>query len=379
MKSESSPARILVVDDDPGVLRAVTRVLGGRHELATASSPAEALALAPTFHPDLAILDIRMPAMDGFELMQRLKAPLPDLDIIVMTGSITEPDALLIRAIQEGAFYFIQKPFDREVLQTLVARCLDLRRLRTLADQELENLRVAQTRLLPQAAPDVPGYRLAFCYRPFYFATGDYHDFFPLPGGRLAVFIGDSTGHGPSACMLVATMRTLLRTHPEVHGDPAQALSRLNQLFHTLIPPDLFMTAVYLVLEPCGSVKWAAAGQHPPLGLTAGGHMVPDDIRAGGLPLGIDPAEHYHSAACQLKPGDRLLIFTDGLFEAADRQGNILGIDRLQSLLTKLSADCQNIDSLVEDLVDRVKDHMAGSDFDDDFTLLAIERVTKRP
>ena len=149
MTTETSPARILVVDDDPGVLRAVTRVLGSQHKLVTASSPAEALTLAPAFCPDLAILDIRMPAMDGFELMQRLKAALPDLDIIVMTGSITEPDALLIRAIQQGAFYFIQKPFDREVLQTLVARCLDLRRLRTLADQEMENLRVAQTRLLP--------------------------------------------------------------------------------------------------------------------------------------------------------------------------------------------------------------------------------------
>jgi sigma-B regulation protein RsbU (phosphoserine phosphatase) len=376
MKSETLPARILVVDDDPGVLRAVTRVLGSRHQLATASSPAEALALAPIFRPDLAILDIRMPAMDGFELMQRLKAVLPDLDVIVMTGSITEPDALLIRAIQQGAFYFIQKPFDREVLQTLVARCLDLRQLRTLADQELENLRVAQTRMLPQAAPEIPGYRLAFCYRPFYFATGDYHDFFPLSGGRLAVFIGDSTGHGPSACMLVATMRTLLRTHPEVHGDPARALSQLNQLFHTLIPPDLFMTAVYLVLEPDGSVEWAAAGQHPPLGVTPDGKMFSGDVQVGGLPLGIDPRERYHSVACQLKPGDRLLVFTDGLFEAADRHGNILGVERLQSLLAELSADSKSIDSLVQSLVDRVKDHMAGSDFGDDFTLLAVERLT---
>jgi sigma-B regulation protein RsbU (phosphoserine phosphatase) len=375
MKSETLPARILVVDDDPGVLRAVTRVMGSRHQLATASSPAEALALASAFRPDLAILDIRMPAMDGFELMQRLKATLPDLDVIVMTGSITEPDALLIRAIQQGAFYFIQKPFDREVLQTLVARCLDLRQLRILADQELENLRVAQTRLLPQAAPDLPGYRLAFCYRPFYFATGDYHDFFPISGGRLAVFIGDSTGHGPSACMLVATMRTLLRTHPEVHGDPAQALSQLNQLFHTLIPPDLFMTAVYLVLEPGGSVKWAAAGQHPPLGLTPDGTMLPGNMQAGGLPLGIDSAERYHSVACQLKPGDRLLVFTDGLFEAADRHGNILGVERLQSLFAELSAESKSIDSLAQGLVDRVKDYMAGSDFGDDFTLLGVERL----
>ena len=377
MSAETSLTRVLVVDDDPGVLRAVTRVLGSRHHLATASSPAEALALAPTFRPDLAVLDIRMPAMDGFELMQRLRAALPDLDVIVMTGSITEPDALLIRAIQQGDFYFIQKPFDREVLQTLVSRCLELRRLRALADREMENLRMAQVRLLPQEPPNVPGYRLAFCYRPFYFATGDYHDFFPEPNGRLAAFIGDRAGHGPSACMLVATMRTLLRTHSGVHGDPGRALSQINRLFHPLIPTDLFMTAVYLVLDPEGSVRWASAGQHPPVRVTPDGQVTCADVRSGGLPLGIDPTECYQTISWRLGLGERLFVFTDGLFEAADRGGNLLGIERLQRLLAQLSTSSTCIDTLVQGLVDRVKEYMAGSDFGDDFTLFAVERLNE--
>src|SRR6516165_3064870 len=108
MNPRSKPARILAVDDDPRVLHATKRILKGQYELATTSCPLEALTLAAGFCPDLALLDIRMPAMDGFELMQRLRAEQPDMDIIFVTGSMTDPDAHLIRAIQQGAFYFIQ-------------------------------------------------------------------------------------------------------------------------------------------------------------------------------------------------------------------------------------------------------------------------------
>jgi CheY-like chemotaxis protein len=93
MNWRSVPARILAVDDDPGVLHAVKRILGGAYELASTSSPQEALLMAGGFRPDLALLDIRMPALDGFELMQRLRAQQPDVDIIFVTGSMTNPDA----------------------------------------------------------------------------------------------------------------------------------------------------------------------------------------------------------------------------------------------------------------------------------------------
>src|SRR5262245_34791438 len=118
-------ARIVVVDDDSGVLRSVERVMGRNYEVSSNISPQEAILRTEHFVPDLAILDIRMPGMDGFELMGRLKAVRSDLYIILMTGSIHELDTQLIRAIREKAFYFLQKPFDREVLLTLVERCLE--------------------------------------------------------------------------------------------------------------------------------------------------------------------------------------------------------------------------------------------------------------
>jgi len=154
-----STERILVVDDEPGMLRGVARVLASDYVVETSDDPRAALELARELRPALAILDVRMPAMDGFELMGKLREVVPDIDIIFMTGAVHELDAQLIRAIRERAFYFIQKPFDREVLLTLVERCLVLRRLsaenaRHVArlEGELAEARRFQRGLMPGAA-----------------------------------------------------------------------------------------------------------------------------------------------------------------------------------------------------------------------------------
>ncbi len=155
------PARILVVDDEPGMLRAVERVLSENHQVIGTRLSREALSLANEFHPELAIVDIRMPDLDGFELMAQLKARFPALDVILMTGSVDDLDEKLVRAIRSAAFYFIQKPFDREVLRTLVERCVELRRRREDHRQNLKRLetemaeaRAFQQSLLPDARND---------------------------------------------------------------------------------------------------------------------------------------------------------------------------------------------------------------------------------
>src|SRR3954453_20759711 len=164
-------ANILVVDDDPGILRAVARILGRRHRVTCVPSGAAALVESARLRPDLAVVDIRMPAMTGFELTQALKARLPDVDVILMTGNAEDPDETLIRAIDEGAFYFIQKPFDRRGLLTLVTRRLELRRLPGGRDRylrrvehELEEARQFQLSLLPSPNLVLPGLAIAARY-----------------------------------------------------------------------------------------------------------------------------------------------------------------------------------------------------------------------
>jgi serine phosphatase RsbU (regulator of sigma subunit) len=247
-----------------------------------------------------------------------------------------------------------------------------------VADRELTKLHITQSRLLPQAPPQLTGYKIAFRYRPFYFATGDYHDFFPRPDGSLAVFVGDSTGHGPSACMVMATMRALLYTHQEASRDPGIALSRLGQMLHPLIPSDLFMTAAYVELGRGGRVQWAAAGQHPPLRMSPTGEVAPTQSDAAGLPLGIEPQPSYRTFTWQLDISERLLVFTDGINEATNRDGRMFGVARLRTTLEELAKAHMDIDALVQTVVDRVKDYMEGSDFEDDFTVLAIERTEEK-
>jgi sigma-B regulation protein RsbU (phosphoserine phosphatase) len=219
----------------------------------------------------------------------------------------------------------------------------------------------------------VPGYRLYFAYRPAFIVTGDYHDFFRRPDGQTAAFVGDGSGHGPAASMLMAVVRTLLHTH-DIHRSPGETLTQAGYLFHRLVPSDLFMTGVYLVLGAGGRVSWAAAGHHPPLWLDCRGSLHDtDDLAPVGPVLGLGE-EPYQTVTWQVSVGDRLLLFTDGLWDARSQQGEPFGRPRLKAhLAATLDRDLPGV---VNGLVASVTAHLRGADFEDDFTVLAIERTT---
>lgn len=230
-----------------------------------------------------------------------------------------------------------------------------------------------QRRILPQVPPAVPGYRLDFAYRPAFIVTGDYHDFFRRPDGQTAVFVGDGSGHGPAASMLMAIMRTLLHTL-DIHREPGQTLEHAGSLFHKLIPSDLFMTGIYLVLGNSGHVSWAAAGHHPPLWLSRSGELyTTDDLASVGAVLGIGQ-ERYDTISWRLEVGDRLLLFTDGLWDARSQNGEPFGRLRLKEHFTNTLDHA--LADVVNGLVARVTAHLRGTDFEDDFTVLGIERVS---
>lgn len=228
-----------------------------------------------------------------------------------------------------------------------------------------------QRRILPQVPPAFPGYRLALAYRPAFVVTGDYHDFFRRPDGQPAAFLGDGSGHGPAASMLMATMRTLLHTH-DVHRAPGETLARLGEMFHRLIPSDLFMTGVYVTFSPQGRVTWAAAGHHPPLWLNRSGRISDVDLGPVGPVLGFEPVP-YETVEWQLGEGDRLLLFTDGLWDARSKSGDPFGSKRLTDYFAETLA-CPIAD-VVNGLLARVTAHLQGTEFEDDFTILGIERT----
>lgn len=374
------------MDDEPGLLRVVERVLGRRHQVAAASSPREALDLARTFEPDIAILDIRMPEMDGFELMTRLKEQVPGLDVILMTGSLSDPDGKLVRAIRQNAFYFVQKPFDREVLDTLVERCLELRRLAEdnrrhvhRLESELGDARRFQQSLLPPAEAVMNGVSLACRYRPSSELGGDIYDYASAGTTRTAFIVADSSGHGVSAAMLTGIVKSVFHAASAGRYDPLLVVEQARTALSTF-PAERFVTlfAGLITRRPDGGARleYVNAG-HPPALVWSPAEAPRALVPTGPILSPVFPAGFWKRGTERLREGDQILLYTDGISEApaADSAGDaeLFGDERLAELVLEHAAGGGRLlDAILAD-VDR---HAAGRPVPDDLTLMTLRVQT---
>jgi len=374
------PARILVVDDEPGMLRAVERVLGETYHVIGARRAGEALAMAGEFQPQLAIVDIRMPDLDGFELMARLKARLPSLDVILMTGSVDDLDEKLVRAIRSAAFYFIQKPFDREVLKTLVDRCVELRWRREEHRQNLRRLetemaaaKAFQQSLLPGREAVVNGVALCCRYSPCSGLGGDLYDYAAAGAGRTALLIADVSGHGVSAAMLTGIVKSAFHAS---HGDGFEPLAVVQRISAGLaaFSPERFVTLIAALIAPGeGRLRFVNAG-HPPA--VVWGTREPEWLGSTG-PL-VSPAltsASWESRTVPIHLGDHLLLYTDGVSETlADADGQAEA--RFASTIAAVPhGGADLLDAILAD-IDR---ELAGQPQPDDLTLLTAGVISSSP
>jgi sigma-B regulation protein RsbU (phosphoserine phosphatase) len=315
------PSRILVVDDEPGMVRAVERVLADAHQVRGTRSSLQAVDIAAELDPDLAILDVRMPGLDGFELMERLKAAHPQLDVILMTGSVDELDAKLVRAIRGRAFYFLQKPFDREVLLTLVERCLELRwhrvaneRHLTRLETELGEARAFQQGLLPAADAVVGPLALGCRYRPCSAMGGDLYDYAAVAPGRAALIMADVSGHGVSAAMLTGVVKSAFHASHADGFDPLAVVQRVSTSL-AAFGAERFVTLFAALVDRGGqSAHYVNAG-HPPGLLWRGAGPALRLSSTGPL---VSPALAgcvWEREVVAIGAGDRLFLYTDGLLE----------------------------------------------------------------
>ncbi|MEM9379523.1 MAG: fused response regulator/phosphatase [Planctomycetota bacterium] len=364
--------RVLLVDDEQNLLRTASRVLAPRYEVAIAATPHEALAAVAEAAPDLAILDIRMPEMDGFQLMTALRERAPDVEIIFMTGLVHEVDAQLIRAIREKAFYFITKPFDREVLLALVGRCLELRRLgrenerytRKLEGQ-LEEARLFQSSMLPAADAVVGGTALAAAYHPCDALGGDLYDFAAAGDARVAFVVADVSGHGVSAAMLTGIVKSAFH---DAHTEDFAPDAVTRRVAGALRPFDegRFVTLF------CGrfdgrTLEYANAGHPPPL-LGASGASPRRLALTGTM---ISPAFSdltWDVETTEIGPSERLLVYTDGVVETRGEEG-LFGEDRL---VETFRATNDTGRALLDGLVGATRAFAAGRPVDDDLTMLTL-------
>lgn len=374
---ETREASILVVDDDPGMLRAASRVLSRRqHRVVAAEGGAAGLAAARAEAFDLAILDIRMPDMNGFDLMRALRKERPGLDVIIMTGNAEDPDENLLRAIDEGAYYFIQKPFDRRVLLALVGRCLEFRRLREERERFLERVardldeaRQFQLSLLPP--PEYAGRGLAVAAR--YLASkelgGDFYDYAETGDGGLAFLIADVAGHGTSAAMITGVVKSGFRASHVDDFQPARVVDRIREGIRDF-DADRFITLFCARAHPDrDELEYVNAG-HPDGILLEPGGTVRFLDSTGPLLSSALPDLICQQRVAPFAPGASLLLYTDGVSEARF-SGEMFGRDRL------LSAFCDGGPAgggRLDAALDALRRYAGAAARDDDVTLLAVDR-----
>jgi PAS domain S-box-containing protein len=238
-------------------------------------------------------------------------------------------------------------------------------------EEELRVARVIQQTLLPKSVPELEGYQIVAYYQPAREVGGDFYDFLLLPDGRLGLIVGDVSGKGMPAALVMATARSMLRAVAQVYNSPGEVLRRVNNALVTDIPTNMFVTCFYAILDPkSGYLLYANAGHDLPH-LHRSGDAVAE-LRARGMPLGLMPEMSYEENESFLVPRGGVLFYTDGLIEAHNPQGEMFGTPRLKDLLSEHLMDGANLSAhLMEELYSFTGD---GWEQEDDITFLTLRR-----
>ena len=243
---------------------------------------------------------------------------------------------------------------------------------RELVEQELRVARSIQHASLPKEVPQLQGWKISPYYRPAREVGGDFYDFHLLPEGRLGLVVGDATGKGVPAALVMSTTCGMLQLAAQSldSSSPGEILSRVNEALFARIPQNMFVTCFYGVLDPeSATLRYANAGHDLPY-LWHGGAA--EELRARGMPLGLMPGMSYEEKATVLGAGEAALFYSDGLVEAHDPEGEMFGFPRLQGLIAEHGKQERSLgDSLLEELYSFVGE---GWEQEDDITLLTLRR-----
>jgi serine phosphatase RsbU (regulator of sigma subunit) len=237
-------------------------------------------------------------------------------------------------------------------------------------EQELHVARRIQQASLPEEVPTLEGWEISPRYRPAREVGGDFFDFLELEDGRLGLVVGDATGKGVPAALVMSTTCGMLRAVAQASDySPGEVLKRVNEALYTRIPANMFVTCFYGVLEPSsGSFDYANAGHDLPyvrLGDDA------KELMARGMPLGLMPGMDYEEKEVVLGAGDRALFYSDGLVEAHNPNGEMFGFPRLRRLVAEHDEGEALVDFLMEELYSFTGD---GWEQEDDITLVTLQR-----
>jgi serine phosphatase RsbU (regulator of sigma subunit) len=241
-------------------------------------------------------------------------------------------------------------------------------------EQELQVSRRIQQASLPKEVPEPEGWEITPYYQPAREVGGDFYDFLELKDGHLGVVVGDATGKGVPAALVMDSARSTLRAVAQASESPGDVLRRANDPLATDIPTNMFVTCFYAILDPkSGRLSYANAGHDLPY-VCRGGNA--EELRARGMPLGLMPEMGYEEKEIVLEASESVLFYSDGLVEAHDpKRRDMFGFSRLRRLVAEHDADAAEKRSLVELLMDELRSFTGkGWEQEDDITLLTLKR-----
>jgi sigma-B regulation protein RsbU (phosphoserine phosphatase) len=371
---------LLVVDDDK-----VNRLMLGRylvqqgHTVSYAENGRQALDILRTQPVEMVLLDIEMPEINGYQVLEQVVADphLREIPIIV-TSALEEIDSV-VKCIEMGAEDYLTKPVNQVLLRARINASLDKKRLRDQRthllmrlEREMEIARKTQQSILPVHLPEHPGYDFGALMIPARAVGGDFYEFITLDRHYLGVVIGDVADKGLPAALIMALTYSLVSVDALQTDSPVETLIIVNRHLLGMNASGMFVTLLYGILDcDTGHFRYARAGHLPPVVLKP--HGQPVDIPVNrGQPLGLFEDIELDEQEFTIPPGGMVLLFSDGLSEASDSQGDEFGDQRLAEVLSEHQG--KTAQALCEQLWLAVQTHSGDSTLQDDFTTVVIKR-----
>jgi len=373
----SETGRVLIADDQKHILDALQMLLSScGFSTEAVTHPARVLRAVESRQFDAVLMDLNytrdiIAGGEGLELVSQIRSMDRLLPVVVMTAwSSVE---LAVEAMRRGASDFIQKPWENQdllqKLQNQLSWARGQRRAQRQRDQELQEAREIQDSLLPRKLPAVAGYEVAAMTQPLRFVGGDYYSVVRISERHTVLCIADVAGKGLPAALLMSSLQAALKPLIGQRLAPPQLCHRLNRILCDLTPVGKFISFFYAVLDSVDNrLTYCNAGHNPPLLIGADGTCT--ELKAAGAVLGQFPHWRYEQSELQLRSGDRLLLFTDGLVEACNAQEESFGEHNLIRIAR------ENPRSSAENLMGlliRAASQHSGEHFQDDASLIVLK------
>lgn len=386
---ESKPIRVIIADDQEIIrngLSALLRGYGDFELIGEARDGEEAVQLCGLVQPNVVLMDLKMPRLDGFAATRLIRQRWPEVQVLVLTHY--NEKEMMQSALEAGAMGFLSKDISAEELSSAIRRVHEghptiinqdgswsgFSIKSTHMNQELLMAARIQSSILPARPPAIRGWDIAAKLEPASETSGDFYDFIPLANGKWGIVIADVADKGIGAALMMALSSSLIRTYATQYPTmPAFAMSTVNDRLLSDTGGIMFVTAFYGVLEPeTGRLRYINAGHNPPYFISGQRGKPSDRLKRTGMALGVMDDATWQQKMLKFSGGDLLLLYTDGVTDAQNASGRFFGEQRMMEVVrAKKGCPAHEIrDTLLAD----VNKFTGGVIHEDDLTLIVLAR-----